>query len=132
RPRTRGSSSAGTARGRSAPEAPHMVSFMVRRLILAVFTTIAISILSFLIIHLPPGDYVTTYIAQQAANGGSVSEQAAQALRAQYGLDQPVWVQYFKWMGLIASGNFGMAMEYQLPVSQVIGDRLWMTVAVSV
>src|SRR6202171_6515079 len=105
---------------------------MVRRLILALFTIVAISMLSFLIIHLPPGDFVTTYIANQAASGGTVSEQEAANLRAQYGLDQPVYVQYLKWVGLIARGNFGMAMEYQLPVVQVIGDRLWMTVAVSV
>src|SRR5919197_5532481 len=108
-----------------------MVSFIVRRLVLAVFTIIAISILSFMIIHLPPGDYVSTYIAQIAANGGTVSEQEAANLRAQYGLDQPIYIQYMRWVGLIAQGNFGVAMEYSLPVAQVIGDRLWMTVAVS-
>src|SRR5947207_3899624 len=108
-----------------------MVRFMVRRLILAVFTTIAISILSFLIIHLPPGDYVTTYIAQIASSGGTVSAEEAANLRILYGLDQPVYIQYLRWVGLIARGNFGMAMEYQLPVAQVIGDRLWLTVAVS-
>jgi peptide/nickel transport system permease protein len=108
-----------------------MVSFIVRRLVLAVLTVVAISILSFVIIHLPPGDYVTTYIAQIAANGGTVSEQEAANLRAQYGLDQPIYIQYMRWVGLIARGNFGVAMEYQLPVAQVIGDRLWMTIAVS-
>jgi peptide/nickel transport system permease protein len=108
-----------------------MLSFIVRRLILAVFTVIAISILTFIIIHLPPGDYVTTYVAQIAASGGTVSEQEAQNLRALYGLDQPIYVQYIRWVGLIARGNFGIAMEYQLPVAQVIGDRLWLTVAVS-
>jgi peptide/nickel transport system permease protein len=108
-----------------------MLSYIVRRLVLAVFTIIAISILSFIIIHLPPGDYVTTYIAQIAANGGTVSEQEAANLRIQYGLDQPVYIQYLRWIGLIARGNFGMAMEYQLPVAQVIGDRLWLTIAVS-
>src|SRR5437016_3078258 len=108
-----------------------MLSFMVRRLILAVFTVIAISILSFLIIHLPPGDYVTTYIAQIASSGGSVSAEEAANLRILYGLDQPVYIQYLRWVGLIARGNFGMAMEYQLPVAQVIGDRLLLTVAVS-
>ena len=108
-----------------------MVSFMARRLILAVFTVIAISILSFLIIHLPPGDYVTTYIAQIASSGGTVSAEEAANLRSLYGLDQPVYIQYLRWIGLIARGNFGMAMEYQLPVAQVIGDRLWLTVAVS-
>src|SRR5438552_2681878 len=109
-----------------------MVTFMVHRLLLAVFTVIAISMLSFLIIHLPPGDFVTTYVANQAANGGSVSEQEAANLHDQYGLDRPVYVQYLKWVGLIARGNFGVAMEYQLPVAQVIGDRLWLTVAVSI
>src|SRR6266851_5132233 len=108
-----------------------MVTFMARRLLLAVFTVIAISILSFLIIHLPPGDYVTTYIAQIASSGGTVSAEEAANLRILYGLDQPVYIQYLRWVGLIARGNFGMAMEYQLPVAQVIGDRLWLTVAVS-
>src|SRR5258708_29943940 len=109
-----------------------MVTFMARRLLLAAFTIIAISILSFLIIHLPPGDYVTTYIAQIASSGGTVSAEEAANLRILYGLDQPVYIQYLRWVGLIARGNFGMAMEYQLPVAQVIGDRLWLSVAVSV
>jgi peptide/nickel transport system permease protein len=109
-----------------------VLSFIVRRLVLAVFTVIAISILTFIIIHLPPGDYVTTYVAQIAASGGTVSEQEAQNLRVLYGLDQPIYIQYLRWIGLITHGNFGMAMEYQLPVAQVIGDRLWLTVAVSV
>jgi peptide/nickel transport system permease protein len=104
---------------------------MARRLVLAVFTIIAISILSFIIIHLPPGDYVTTYIAQMAATGGAVSQEEAQNLRIQYGLDQPPYIQYLRWMGLIVHGNFGMAMEYNRPVTEVIGDRLWLTVAVS-
>src|SRR5437588_13040617 len=108
-----------------------MVSFIVRRLVLAVFTVIAISILSFIIIHLPPGDYVSTYIAQIAANGGTVSEQEAVNLRAQYGLDQPVYMQYLRWGALIAQGNFCLAMEYQLPVAQVVGHRLGVVIAVS-
>src|SRR3979409_2609182 len=108
-----------------------MVTFMARRLLLAVFTIIAISILAFLIIHLPPGDYVTTYILRIAASGGPVAAEEAANLRVLYGLDQPVYIQYLRWVGLITRGNFGMAMEYQLPVAQVIGDRLWLTVAVS-
>jgi peptide/nickel transport system permease protein len=109
-----------------------MVSFMVRRLVLAVFTIVAISILSFLIIHLPPGDYVTSYIASMSASGSAVSEGEARALREQLGLDQPVTVQYMKWMGLILQGNFGMAMEWGRPVSDVIGDRLSLTMIISV
>ena len=82
---------------------------------LAVFTVWAISMLSFVIIQLPPGDYVNTYIAQMSASGAFVSAEEAETLRAQYGLDQPVYVQYLRWMGLIVRGNFGMAMEYELP-----------------
>src|ERR1022692_4696942 len=99
---------------------------------LAVLTVWAISVLSFMIIHLPPGDYVTSYIASMSASGSAVSEGEAQALREQLGLDKPITVQYAKWMGLILQGNFGMAMEWGRPVSDVIGDRLTLTMVISV
>ncbi len=99
---------------------------------LAVFTVWAISILSFAIIQLPPGDYVDAYIAQLAASGSIVSQQEAENLRTQYGLDQPIYVQYFKWMGQCFRGNFGMAMEWNRPVTEVIGDRLALTMVVSI
>ena len=98
---------------------------------LAILTTIAISILAFVIIQLPPGDYITAYIAQMSGSGSYVSEQEAQALREQYGLNRPVYVQYVRWMGLVARGNFGMALEWGRPVADVIGDRLWLTMIVS-
>src|SRR6266542_3941080 len=79
-----------------------MLSYLARRLMLAVFTVWAISILSFAIIQLPPGDYVDAYIAQLAATGSVVSQQEAENLRAQYGLDQPMYIQYLKWIGLIS------------------------------
>ena len=109
-----------------------MLTYLVRRLILAIFTVWAISVLSFAIIQLPPGDFVDAYIAQLSASGSVVSEQEAQSLRAQYGLDQPMYVQYLKWMVQISRGNFGMAMEWQRPVTDVIGDRLALTMAVSI
>jgi len=109
-----------------------MLAYIGRRALLAVFTVWAISVLSFVIIQLPPGDYVTSYIAQMAASGSVVTEQEAENLRIQYGLGQPIYVQYYKWMKLIATGNFGMSMEWKRPVTEVIGDRLWLTVAVSV
>jgi peptide/nickel transport system permease protein len=87
--------------------------------------------LSFAIIQLPPGDYVTAYIAATAAQGDSTSIELAESLRAQYGLDQPIYVQYFRWVGQMLRGNFGVSMEWGRPVTEVIGDRLWMTVAVS-
>jgi peptide/nickel transport system permease protein len=109
-----------------------MVAYIVRRLLLAVMTVWAISVLSFLIIHLPPGDYVTSYIASMSASGSAVSAEEAQALREQLGLNQPIGVQYAKWMGLIMTGNFGMAMEWGRPVADVIGDRLTLTMVISI
>jgi peptide/nickel transport system permease protein len=109
-----------------------MLAYIGRRALLAIFTVWAISVLSFVIIQLPPGDYVTSYIAQMAATGSVVTEQEAENLRIQYGLGQPMYVQYFKWMALISQGNFGMSMEWRRPVTEVIGDRLWLTVVVSV
>ncbi|MBI4734699.1 MAG: ABC transporter permease [candidate division NC10 bacterium] len=92
----------------------------------------AVSVLAFVIIQLPPGDYITTYIAQMSGSGSFVSAQEAEALRQQYGLDQPLYVQYLRWMAMILQGNFGMALEYSRPVAEVIGDRLWLTMVVSV
>ena len=104
-----------------------MLAYIARRLVLAVLTVWAISVLSFIIIHLPPGDYVTSYIASMSASGSAVSEGEAAAMREQLGLNKPIYIQYAKWMGLIMTGNFGMAMEYMRPVSDVIGDRLTLT-----
>src|SRR5438034_11341441 len=109
-----------------------MLAYIGRRALLAVFTVWAISMLAFAIIQLPPGDYVTSYIAQMASMGSVVSDEEAQNLRIQYGLGQPIYVQYLKWMKLVVVGNFGMSMEWRRPVTEVIGDRLWLTVVVSV
>ena len=108
-----------------------MLSYLLRRLGLAVLTVWAVSVLSFVIIQLPPGDYISSYIAQMSASGSFVSQQEAEALRQQYGLDKPMWVQYMRWMGMVMQGRFGMALEWHRPVSEVIGDRLWLTMAVS-
>jgi len=109
-----------------------MLAYIVRRSLLALITVVAISILSFVIIQLPPGDFVTTYIASMSAGGATVSEAEVEALREDYGLNRPMYVQYLKWVGLMLQGNFGMAMEWNRPVKDVIGDRLALTVVVSV
>jgi peptide/nickel transport system permease protein len=109
-----------------------MLAYIGRRALLAVFTVWAISMLAFVIIQLPPGDYVSSYIAQMAAMGSVVSDEEAQNLRIQYGLGQPIYVQYWKWMKQIAEGNFGFSMEWRRPVTEVIGERLWLTVIVAV
>src|SRR4029434_2869955 len=111
---------------------PIMLAYIGRRAVLAIFTVCAISVLSFAIIQLPPGDYVPSYIAQMASMGSVVADEEAANLRIQYGLGQPMYVQYFKWMRLIAQGNFGMSMEWRRPVTEVIGERLSLTIVVSV
>lgn len=109
-----------------------MLTFLARRLLIAVLTIWAVSVLSFTIIKLTPGDYVTAYIANMAASGGVVTDAEAANLRAEYGLDQPAYVQYFYWITQVVRGNFGQSMEWRLPVIDVIGDRLLLTVVVSV
>jgi len=109
-----------------------MVSYLIRRIFAGLLTIWSASILSFVVIQLPPGDYITSYIARLQSTGTMVSAEEAAALRQQYGLDRPMYVQYLKWMGLMLRGNFGMAMEYNRPVREVIGDRLTLTMVVSI
>ncbi len=108
-----------------------MLAYIVRRLLLALLTIWAITVISFIIIQLPPGDYVTSYIAAMSSSGSAVSQAEADALREQLGLNQPIYIQYLKWMGLILQGNFGMAMEWARPVRDVIGDRLALTIVIA-
>lgn len=105
-----------------------MLAYILRRLLIAIGTVWVISVVSFAIIQLPPGDYVTSYIAQLMSTGTMVTEEEAANLRAQYGLDQPVYVQYAKWMWQVFQGNFGVSMEWKRPVTEVIGERLLLTV----
>jgi peptide/nickel transport system permease protein len=108
-----------------------MVMFLTRRLILALFTCVMISIFTFIIIRLPPGDFVDAYIANLASTGTTVSAEQAQALRREYGLDRSVFVQYWLWIGRVVQGDFGVSMMWRRPVTEVIGDRLWLTMVVS-
>ncbi len=108
-----------------------MLAYIVRRALLALLTMLAITVISYIIIQLPPGDFVDAYIAQMSSSGSAVSQAEAASMREQLGLNQPVYIQYFKWMGLILQGNYGMAMEWGRPVRDVIGDRLALTIVVS-
>lgn len=108
-----------------------MITFVTRRLLLGILTVWLISILSFVIIQLPPGDFVDAYIATLAASGSSVSAEEANAMRQLYGLGQPIYVQYFKWITRIILGDFGESMEWRRPVTEVIGDRIWLTLLLS-
>ena len=87
----------------------------------------AVSIISFFIINLPPGDYVTSYIAQLQNTGSIVLADEAENLREFYGINRPLYVQYGKWINQIAHGNLGYSFEFGLPVNDVIGERLILT-----
>ena len=90
-------------------------------------TLFAISIITFVIIQLPPGDYLSTYIAELQSQGENVDIAKIEALRAQYGLDKSMVEQYCFWVLGLLEGDLGFSFEYQLPVSEVVGDRLLLT-----
>ncbi|MEO8752751.1 MAG: ABC transporter permease [Casimicrobiaceae bacterium] len=108
-----------------------MLNYILRRLALSVVTCAVISVLAYVIIRLPPGDFVDSYITSLAASGSAISAEEAAAIRRSYGLDQPAYVQYALWMGRVLTGDFGVSMAWRRPVTEVIGDRLWLTMAVS-
>lgn len=108
-----------------------MFGFLCRRILYMVPTVILVSIVTFLIIQLPPGDYLDTLAAELSDQGGLDSGTMA-ALREQYGLGQPLFVQYWKWIsGIVMQGDFGLSFEKNLPVGDLIWDRLGWTFAIS-
>ena len=108
-----------------------MFGYLVHRLLIMIPTLIAISILVFIIIQLPPGDYLSAYVAELQSQGEAVSEAKIAFLRKQYGFDEPMWRQYLVWASGMLQGDFGYSFEYGLPVSEVVGDRLWLSIVVS-
>jgi peptide/nickel transport system permease protein len=106
--------------------------FIARRLLLMVPTLIVISMASFAIIHLPPGDFLTVMVAEMEATGDKVNAETVAQLRERYGLDQPMPVQYWRWISGIAHGDFGQSFIYNKPVSALIWERLGLTAAIAV
>jgi peptide/nickel transport system permease protein len=109
-----------------------MTTYIFRRVLLAIPTLIAITVMSFVIIQLPPGDFLTSYIAERRAIEGDAAADAlnelVDQLRTRYGLDEPLHVQYFKWISnILLKGDFGYSFEQQQPVSRLIWERLGLT-----
>ena len=94
-------------------------------------TLLAISVLVFIIIQLPPGDFLTTQIAELQAQGMDANNAKIEFLREQYGLDKPMWEQYLIWLFGMLQGDFGYSFEYDLPVTEVVGDRLFLSFLLS-
>jgi peptide/nickel transport system permease protein len=89
------------------------------------------SFVIFVIIQAPPGDFLTAYVATLASSGSSISQEQIEAWRAQYGLDQPMVVQYFLWVQHLLHGNFGLSLEYQRPNADLIGEQIGLTLALA-
>lgn len=95
-------------------------------------TLLIISALVFTIIELPPGDYFESYVAELRAQGETADLAEIEVLKERYGFDEPIYKRYFHWLGGMMVGDFGYSFEYRLPVNEVVGERLWLTILVSV
>jgi len=108
-----------------------MLTYILRRLLGMIPTLFVVSILTFIIIQLPPGDFLTTLSIQAAQSGGNMDEGAMEVLRRQYGLDEPMYVQYLSWIAGFPRGDFGYSIEWKTPVADLIGSRLAFTLMYS-
>ncbi len=109
-----------------------MGGFILRRVLYMIPTIFLISVISFAIIQLPPGDYLSSLMAELASSGETMDSTAVAAMRERYGLDRPIYVQYWKWIeGIISRGDFGQSFEWNRPVGEMIWERLGLTFAVS-
>ncbi len=109
-----------------------MGAYILRRILFMIPSLIIISMISFMIIQLPPGDYLTSQIAKLASSGESIDSAQVAALRSRYGLDEPMIVQYWKWISnIVFAGDFGLSFEWNRPVSTMIWERMGLTFAVS-
>jgi peptide/nickel transport system permease protein len=107
--------------------------FIVMRVLNIIPALIAISVVVFFIIQLPPGDFLTTEIQRLQSQGQSIDPAYIDALRVRYGIGEPFWVQYFKWISsIVLHGDFGLSFQFQKPVLDLIGERLPLTLMLGV
>lgn len=118
-----------------------ILRYAIYRLLTMLGTLLVVSALIFVIINLPPGDYLSNQIAELRATGQTAGVAKAEFLRQEYALDRPLWQQYMIWMGFMPGpqgwagmlqGNFGWSFEFDRPVAEIVGDTLWLTVLVNV
>jgi len=108
-----------------------MTRYILQRLALLPLLMVIYSFVIFVIIQAPPGDFLTSYMATLASSGSSMSAEQVAALRHQYGLDQPMIVQYWLWLEHLVQGDFGLSLEYQRPNGDLIGEQLGLTIALA-
>ena len=108
-----------------------MITYIVRRIVYMLILLLLLSVVSFVIIQLPPGDFLTGMIEQMRTRGMTVEREALQDLERRYGLNLPLYQQYFKWMWNLIRGDLGRSFQWNLPVTKLIGQRLPLTVTIS-
>jgi len=101
-----------------------MLTFILRRLVLMIPVLLAVSFVAFIIIQLPPGDFLNTMQAETAVSGGGLSREMVDLLRERYGLNDPFIVQYVRWVAGFPRGDFGYSLEWNTPVLPLIADRM--------
>ena len=108
-----------------------MLGYILKRFLYMIPTLVLTSMLVFFLIELPPGDYFESYVNELIAAGETIDPKQIEFLRAEYGFDRPVWERYWIWATGMLVGDFGYSFEYELPVREVIGDRLIFTIIVT-
>jgi peptide/nickel transport system permease protein len=108
-----------------------LLRYVLWRMLVMIPTLGLISLLIFTIIQLPPGDYFESYVEELKAIGEKADMEQIEDLRARYGFDKPMPIRYLNWVGGMIVGDFGYSFEYRMPVSDVVGDRMWLTILVS-
>ena len=108
-----------------------MPRFIIQRLLLLPLLMIIFSVMVFAIVQAPPGDFLTSYAATLASSGSSINLEQLEGLRKQYGLDQPIAVQYYRWMVNLLHGDLGLSLEYQRPNIDLIREQLGLTLALA-
>jgi peptide/nickel transport system permease protein len=102
--------------------------FILQRLLILPFLLVIFSVAVFWLVQAPPGDYLTSYLANLASGGSSIREEQVDALKHQFGLDQPGYVRYLYWVEGLLKGDYGYSLEYQRPNVELIGERLVLTI----
>ena len=109
-----------------------MIHFVLYRFLIMIPTVFLISIVAFLVILAPPGDFISSYVAQLEAAGQFVDQAQIEALRARYGLNQSPIIQYLKWIGRLLRGDLGNSLQWKKPVAELLSERLPWTLVLSI
>ena len=109
-----------------------MIQFLARRFLLMIPTLFVISVISFVVIELPPGDFLTTYLQKQEdLHASGISEEIIAGMQQRWGLDRPWYWRYFRWITNFVQGDLGFSLDHMKPVNEIVGERLLLTMVVS-